>query len=281
MPNDTDLTVFMGAGLSGLNFAYIGSFENYHSITDDLDHVCAASMRHHGVQALALARRLANTDDLSAARLKGQGDSVYFDVWSMVVVRYPARLAMPLAVVAAAMLAALIVAARRELKPRYALLGVAVMLLEILVCCVIVYCGIRLIARHAASARSFREVFPWFYGGSIFLTLLLTRISLLLFPGRAKMLSLFCGTMGLWVCLDLATSVWAPGASYLFFVPAVLACAAMLFVSRPRATSAAMFVVLLALCAVAASLNKPSSGPTCQDEWNTRARIYSDVVSKT
>jgi hypothetical protein len=99
MPNGTDLIVFLADGLPGMNFAFIGSYRNYHTAQDDVEHLSVRSMRHHGIQALALTRHLANLDQLPA---KSSGDVVYFDVWSFFVVRYPTWLATPLALIASA-----------------------------------------------------------------------------------------------------------------------------------------------------------------------------------
>lgn len=101
MPNDTDFSVFRRAGLRGLNFAFIGSAENYHTERDDVQHLDPASLRHHGLQALALARHFLDVDFTQPQEPRSV---IYFSfLWSGVV-RYPQSLALPLAVLAAALL---------------------------------------------------------------------------------------------------------------------------------------------------------------------------------
>lgn len=76
MPNDTDLSVFRARGVPGYNFAFIGGLARYHTPLDDLAHLDARSVQHHGDQALALVRELTRAPlDVSRG-----GESLYFDV---------------------------------------------------------------------------------------------------------------------------------------------------------------------------------------------------------
>ena len=58
LPNETDFTVFKQAGMNGLNFAYIEGVASYHSSLDNMANLDERSLQHHGMYALALARRL-------------------------------------------------------------------------------------------------------------------------------------------------------------------------------------------------------------------------------
>jgi Peptidase family M28 len=53
MPNDTDFSVFLRRGLTGLNFAFIGDWFAYHTPLDDRAHLSLASVQHQGDQLLA------------------------------------------------------------------------------------------------------------------------------------------------------------------------------------------------------------------------------------
>ena len=98
MPNKTDFTIFRQSGMPGLNFAFIGGHANYHTPRDDLAHLDPRSLRHHGVQALALAREFGNLD---LSRRLNAHDAVYFNALlpGMAVIRYPGSWALPLALV--------------------------------------------------------------------------------------------------------------------------------------------------------------------------------------
>jgi Peptidase family M28 len=93
--NDTDFSVFRKAGLSGLNFAFIGGLEAYHTSRDTIDDLDLASLQHQGEQMLGLVRRLGSAD-------LGHVDRppvVYFDVLGMFLIRYGQWLAWMLAAV--------------------------------------------------------------------------------------------------------------------------------------------------------------------------------------
>ena len=75
LPNDTDMTVFKQAGLHGMNFAFVGGFQNYHTRLDTAHNLDQGSVQHMGSYALALARHFGNLD----LRDHRQTDRVYFN----------------------------------------------------------------------------------------------------------------------------------------------------------------------------------------------------------
>lgn len=102
MPNDTDLTVFKQAGMAGLNFAFIGDVSRYHTPLDDVAHLDPRSLQHLGESGLASVRALADGDlplrrDPSAM---GGGDAVYVDVFGFLFLHASAAWCAPLAVLA-------------------------------------------------------------------------------------------------------------------------------------------------------------------------------------
>lgn len=112
LPNDTDFSIFKRAGMAGLNFAYAGCWPRYHTWHDDVEDIDPRSLQHHGSNALALARSFGNLD-LTQIQEK---DLIYFTVPGAGVVSYPQDWAVPLAVVAlAAFATVLILGARRRI----------------------------------------------------------------------------------------------------------------------------------------------------------------------
>ena len=97
LPNDTDLTVYKRSGLSGLNFAFIGGEARYHTPRDDLAHADAGSLQHHGDNALAMVRALAQADLDSPPR----GELAFFDLLAFGVVRWPTHWMPVLAILSA------------------------------------------------------------------------------------------------------------------------------------------------------------------------------------
>ena len=89
MPNDTDFTVFKAAGFQGANFANIGSVVHYHTPLDNIDNADPRTLEHHGENAFPLVLALANADLQSFP----SSDAVYFDQFGRRIAWWPARLA--------------------------------------------------------------------------------------------------------------------------------------------------------------------------------------------
>lgn len=129
--HNTDLTVFLEAGFAGLNSAFTRGSTDYHTPQDSIANLSHASLQHHGVNMLALTRTLGDAD-LDQLTSGDAGDVVFFSAFGTVV-RYPAWLALPLAVLAVLGVAALVAVARRRRMltlPR-TLAGVAAALLPL------------------------------------------------------------------------------------------------------------------------------------------------------
>ena len=85
MPNDTDFTVSKAAGITGLNFAFIGRQFDYHSPTSTSDNLDQGSLQHMGDQAYSAARALAFT-----SALPGKSPNVvYANTFGSHVLAYP------------------------------------------------------------------------------------------------------------------------------------------------------------------------------------------------
>jgi hypothetical protein len=100
MPNDTDMTVFKKAGAAGLNFAFIGHWEAYHTPLDNPQSLDRGSLQQHGENALMLARRFGNAD---LTQLEDR-DSVYFSIPGNFFAHYSSRFIWPLAIVCGVLL---------------------------------------------------------------------------------------------------------------------------------------------------------------------------------
>ena len=85
LPNDTDFTIFKAHGMNGVNFAFLQNVVHYHTPLDDLEHATLSTIQHHGDNALAMVRALANTDLESPPT----GNATWFDVWGFGIVAWP------------------------------------------------------------------------------------------------------------------------------------------------------------------------------------------------
>ncbi|RKG59104.1 M20/M25/M40 family metallo-hydrolase [Corallococcus sp. CA054B] len=109
LQNDTDFSVFLQRGKTGLNFGFLDGFMRYHARTDDLAHFGLDSLQHHGEVMLALARHMGN-DALEPAPPE---DAVYFNA-GPILVHHPATWAVPIALLALLAVAAAIVQGLRR-----------------------------------------------------------------------------------------------------------------------------------------------------------------------
>ncbi|MEZ5976260.1 MAG: M20/M25/M40 family metallo-hydrolase [Planctomycetota bacterium] len=96
MPNGSDLSVFLERGLAGCNFAYIGEWSAYHSPADRVLPDALGSLQHHGENAMAMLRGLAQQPELLARPGEPEEpDLVHMDVLGRFLLRYTPRTGFP------------------------------------------------------------------------------------------------------------------------------------------------------------------------------------------
>lgn len=251
LPNDTDFTVFKKAGLSGMNFAFIGEPTHYHTQLDDVAGMDVRSLQHQGDYALSLARHFGGLD-LKEAR---GDDSIYFDVLGSTVVRYPLSWALPLAVLVTVLFLAVVAAGvtRRRLKPLAILMGALFLLLSAATAWVAVWVAWRVLS----STHGEYGMMPLgqtynaglYLAAFVALTVAVTSELFAAARGRVGVQNLWVGAMLVWLLLTIAASVLLPGASYLFFWPllfCIVAFAATNFLRVGEDSSASRVLVLWA-----------------------------------
>src|SRR3954451_6957070 len=220
LPNDTDLTVVKQRAIPGLTFAFIERPLQYPSPLDNLADLSAASLQHHGENALAAVRGLAEAD---LAR-PPQGRAVYFDLFHVMVVRWPAGLSALLGLLALALvLGAAFLFRRRGLAVWGAgfMLGFGAPLSALLLLLVL---GIVFQILIAPAFPSLWTANPgpaiaafWLLalGGGLGLAGLMGR--------RVGLPGLWAGVWAFWALLGLLLGIVLPGISYLILVPALVA----------------------------------------------------------
>jgi hypothetical protein len=112
LPNDTDFSVLLADGFTGMNTAYIDGAAAYHTPQDLPERMDRASLQGMGDNALALVRALGDRD-LGPLAEPSDGDATYFPVLGRLV-RYPGTLVWPLAGAALLGVAALALVLRRR-----------------------------------------------------------------------------------------------------------------------------------------------------------------------
>ncbi|HEY0367610.1 MAG TPA: M20/M25/M40 family metallo-hydrolase [Pyrinomonadaceae bacterium] len=214
LPNDTDLTVFKDAGFAGFNFAFIGGSQHYHAPTDDLAHLDERSVQQHGSNALAFTRHFGNLD-LTNTRTD---DVVYFNLFGSRLIIYSRKLVVPVTVaISVLLLACIAIGIRRQ---RLTFPGMSSGSTAFLVSAGAgLFAGIviRLIADALHSVLTI--------SGDTLLLLsaiaiaAVTGIIYLRFSSKTSVLNLVAGSLFWWLMPALLTSLFLPGASYVFVWP--------------------------------------------------------------
>lgn len=226
LPNDTDLTVFKRLGLEGVNFAAIGNVNAYHTPNDNQANADPRLLQHHGDNALAAARALANAD----VGQRSAGNAVHFDVLGLFVVSWPASITIWLAI--AGLILALAAASRGERRATIA--GIAFVLGAVAVAG-----GLGFLATAAMRLPNF-IAYPnaaiasmWLLGGAAAFAVAPRKVAIV-------------GPAIVWNLLAVILALLLPGGSYLFVVPAlVLAIAALLKLDEWGAIAATVVAAVL------------------------------------
>ena len=217
LPNDTDLTPFKKAGIAGLNFAYIDGITRYHSALDNKEQAGERSLQHHYSQALALTRHFGNLD----LRNSSGGNSIYFDLLRLGLVHYPAKLALPIALLGGVLLIVLIVVGVKNGRLTLAGLGMSFgIFLPCLIFIPVIMSVLGLTLRFVEGS-GYRS--GLFVAGLLAIT---ASLLVLIDAGCRRRISvenLTAGAFICWLILSILTSVLLPGGSYLLAWPLLFA----------------------------------------------------------
>lgn len=250
LPNDTDMTIFKRAGLTGLNFAYIGDVGRYHNVTDSVEHIDERSIQHHGSYALALTRHFGN---LTLGDVR-ENNAVFFNPTGAVLVKYPGALVLPLMI-----LSLLVYAGAVALGFKSKLLtvrGIIFSFVALLIAGLAAVASVWLARRVVTALHSGYAFVP--YGEPpnselyvlSFLLLTLGVVAALYnwFRTKTGSFNLAVGALLWWALLSVPVSFMMPGASYLLTWPLLFASAGLAVVFTLRGRQSVKSFVILALC---------------------------------
>jgi hypothetical protein len=254
LPNDTDFTVFKRSGLPGLNFAFIAEVADYHTPLDNLSHLDPGSLQHQGESAFAVTKALANMDLAHPPA----GRSCYQDVLGFLLLRYPSRAALALALVAALLIVAVAADSvrRHQATVKSILWGFGVFLGTIVALVASGFLLTRLIqALSGADAPWFAHPLP-------------TRVALwgvalaaggavaMVAARRAPFPALLAGTWLGWSVLAVALTSIAPGTATVFTIPLLAAAVLLTAIGLPalRDSAALQAVICCLLVTIVAAI---------------------------
>ncbi len=256
LPNDTDLTVFKKAGLSGLNFAFIDGYSEYHSSRDDLEHLDQGSIQHQGSYALTLARHFGNLDAESISK----GSAVYFNLWGPLFIHYSAKWSMAFALFTALVFVAIAGYCLRTkiLRARQIVIGTLAFLGVLTVTALAVQAVSWILRALNIGYKLNPQREP--YNGPLFMLLLICVagcICLGLYLWLRKRIgaeSLALGAVTFWLVLEIAAVLFLTGASYITTWPLLVGLAGVIISLRGRASGEGSLIDAGALSIFAAPI---------------------------
>lgn len=248
LPNNTDFTVFRWAGLKGLNFAFIGNYFYYHTGKDSIENLDRDSLYHHGVSALALARRFGELSDeeLDGLLSDHQPNAVYFNLWTTLLARYSANWIWPLSILQL-LLAAFVLTRgfrRKSISPR-GVGGAAIRLLLALFITPVAVYGMMSLVHPVGAPLAFNLQLS----AVAILSTIITLAFGLEFRRIVRPLDLAASGIILFSILSIPVNIYLPGGSFITFWPTLFATAGFAAAAHFPATSWR----LLPLCLLAAA----------------------------
>ncbi len=223
LPNDTDMSVFIQAGIPGMNFAAIEGHTHYHTQLDRPELLDQGSLQHEGDIMLALVKYFGNLplNDLKST------DRVYFDVPGLGLLNYPVGWVMPLNGIVLLLFATAITLGLRTKTVRvgrvvsgaivflFILFGLAMAshFLWLSIC--------QLHPEYESFVQGDTYNSHWYLLAFVFLNIGLFRILQAYLYKWLRLIEFILGVMACWLLLLVVSSLWLPGASFLFFWPLV------------------------------------------------------------
>lgn len=240
LPFDTDMSVFKAGGLPGLNFASIVGAVNHHIETDNVSNLDERSLQHQGSSAVSLARHFGNLDLTNTSA----SNAVYFDLLSATLVHYPVGWVIPLCVIVLLIFIGVTILGfrKKQLTFKGFALGFLAFLINLTIVPVIIWLAWTVIKSVYPAYRALPQG-GTYNGGYYMLSFValaigITALLYILFRKKISMLNLLMGGLLCWLLLMVVTSLYMPGASYIFMWPLlfVLLGLAYVFASGPPET---------------------------------------------
>lgn len=248
MPNDTDFSIFRRHGVSGFNLANIDHPERYHTASDNLAHANPGTLQHHGDNAMALIRALADTE------LEGhtKEDAVWFDVLGTYLVVWPRQITPALGGLMVLLVLGTGIQLRRKnlLRFRHWLRGslaVPSILGGTLLLGLVIQLSQFFLVKRFVMWPPYGPLLGILFG---VLGLAMVAAGALLVRRRAggDVLSCWLGLWSMTGALALLLALWQPEASYPWLIPTLLAGGTgLLAASRPSRATVTLTVFLPAL----------------------------------
>jgi hypothetical protein len=226
--SDTDLAIFLEREFAGMNFAAGGGIVRYHTALDDVRHLSRDTLQHQGSYALSMTRYFGA---MPFGGDRGGPNDVYFVIGGHLF-HYSERLALPLAILVALIVAGVIISGIREHRLSFAGVAAGALAYVASFFVVIIDLAVVLIAmRHATGWEMLPQGTT--YGGVYFGVASIALVIASLWGGyellrrRTPLQNLGAGGLLASMILMLASASAFSGASYLLTWPLLFAAVAL------------------------------------------------------
>ncbi len=229
MPNSTDLTIYKDHGLQGLNFAHAENLAHYHTKLDNFANFNLGSLQHHGDNVWGIVKAIKDSD---ISQVK-KGNLVFTDVFGLFMVQWyeSYSLTLSLALVALFILVYYFRTKICTISVKSLLKATSGTVVIIILSAAMGYLLQEIVIIIGSSNT------PWWsepllmrsaIWAGVILTALLISIPI---TRKSSPIDLTLGLLLTWVSLSVLTSVFMPGVSYLFTLPAAIALLSMLVIN--------------------------------------------------
>ena len=220
MPNDTDFSVSLRAGLPGIDFAFAGERNHYHTPLDSIANLEPGTLQHHGENTLPLLRALVDAD-LSATG----PNEVYANLGKRHWLHWSPATGIVLTAIAIALL--LFATWRARVAPLRLLAAVAFGIATLIIAAGVTLAALWLVDRLVGVRPDWpANPWPWrlaLYSPPLFFVALFGPVA----ARRVGSWAMLLGTWWIWTLATLAMAVYLPLAAYLFIPGALVAAAAI------------------------------------------------------
>lgn len=254
LPNNTDFSWLKAKGVAGMNFAFIGDLEHYHSELDNYSNLDESSIQHDGSYALSLTKRFGNIP------LPGPEfvNYIYFNFFWPSFVIYPSSLVTALTILAVVLFVLTVYVGVRKgvIKPVKSLISLSLSLIPLAAL------GAGTFFLWKAIQNSYPEsshfLFGTFYNDGIFLCAIaaavfaLTSAYYIFLRKYLRSSEMAMGTLFWWLLVTIASTYYLPDGAYLFQWPLIFSSIALLiFFLGPKSDfRSPLIMLILLICAI-------------------------------
>ena len=237
MPNDTDFSVVERAKISGIDFAFAGERNHYHTPNDTVENIDLRTIQHHGENILPLSRKLASLDWQNMGDEFVYGGEIY-GIWT----QWKSSYSLFICLFSAFLLITTLI--RSNTKIKKVALGVVFSPITLLTTALSGVAGFYLLSLLSGNVISWPGV-DWPYrllliGSTSIGALLGTAISRK-FVNQNEMVF---GSWFFWFILTLTITIFLPDAANVFILPLIFASALMFLATFLKEENRPIFLLL-------------------------------------